>query len=202
MKNDSYFKFICIPIIAGTLVAVAHAAPGGGRLIQHTGTYQTSRGSSGSFASTTTRSGGVVSSQKTWTNQNGGTGTAQSQRVWSNGSATLSGSATGPAGRTTSWQGTAQKVAPGDIASQGTITKANGQVDTYTATDTRVSPGVWDKSEVITTPSGKTIDKSVDTSVADGQGNRSATVTGPNGGVFTSNAQFTQTVSPLPAPQP
>ena len=81
------------------------------------------------------------------------------------------------------------------INGSGTITQANGKKATYTSTDTRVAPGSWDKSQVITTASGKTIDRTVDTSVANGKGTRTVTTTGPNGQTVTRDATFNQSVN-------
>ena len=88
------------------------------------------------------------------------------------------------------------------VKGNGTITQANGKKDSYTTTSTRVAPGSWDKNEVITTASGRTIDRTVDTSVANGKGTKTVTTTGPNGQTVTRNAAFSQNVTTAPAAAP
>jgi len=65
-----------------------------------------------------------------------------------------------------------------------------------------VAPGTWDKNQVITTASGKTIDRSVDTTVANGVGTRTVTTTGPNGQTVTRDDTFKQTTSTVPVTPP
>jgi hypothetical protein len=171
-------------------------------VITREGNYTTSKGGSGTTQSTTTRSKGTVNRQGSWTNAQGGTGTWGSTTQWTKGTGTasVSGSATRPNGATTTWQGTDQRVAPGQITGGGTITQANGKTDTYAMTDTKVAPGTWDKNTVVTLADGKQVDKSVQTSVVDGQGTRVTTVTGPNGQVATRDASFTRQVTQVPGP--
>lgn len=207
MNASSLTKILNASVLACTLLALSSTARAEQeKIIHRQGTYQNSKGGSGTTCSTTTRANGTVTRQGTWTNAAGGTGMYQSQAVWnrSTQTANVNGSVTRPNGATSTWQGTAQRVAPGQITGQGTITQANGKQDTYSYTDTKVAPGTWDKNEVITTPSGKTIDRSVDTSVANGQGTRTVTTTLPDGQQVNREASFSQsvTVQNVPAPQP
>lgn len=200
MKSDLSFKFVVAAVLTGVLLAFAAPAKAKGAAeIDRTGSFSNSAGASGTFVTKKVRSKGSSTTQSTITNASGAVSTRQSQATWSQGSGTFSGTKTSSTGATSSWQGTSTKVSPGVIDSQGTITTAKGTTDTFTATKTEVSPGTWDKSEVITTASGKTIDRTVDTSVSNGVGTRETTTTLPNGNVVTGNANFTQTVTPLPA---
>ena len=204
MKFSPHLLLVVFTAITGVAMAIAtpaQAADDQETIIKRNGSYTTSKGASGTTSSVTTRSNGNVQRNGTWTNAAGGTGSFQSQRTYNRAtqSASFSGSATRPNGKTTSYQGTAVRTAPGVITSNGTITQANGKQDTFTATNTKVAPGTWDKQETITTASGKTIDRTVQTSVANGQGTRTVSTTLPDGQTVTRNAQFSQTVSTAPA---
>jgi hypothetical protein len=203
MKSSSHLILVVCAAITGFATAIANPAQAADdqETLKRQGTYTTSNGGSGTANSVTTRSNGNVQRSGSWTNAAGGKGTFQGQRTYNKAtqSANFSGSVTRPNGKTSTYQGTASRTAPGVISSGGTITQANGKQDTFTATNTRVAPGSWDKQEVVTTANGKTIDRSVDTSVVAGQGTRTVSTTLPDGQTVTRNAAFTQTVSTAPA---
>jgi hypothetical protein len=171
-------------------------------VINRNGSYSTNNGATGTGSSTTTVTKGAASTKGSWTNAAGGKGTWQAQRNWnkSTQSGTFSGSATRPNGATSTWQGTSTRTAPGVVSSGGTITLANGKQETFKSTDTRVAPGSWDKQQVITTASGKTIDRTVDTTVSAGNGTWAAKSTLPDGQTVSSNASFSQAITPATAP--
>src|SRR5579871_1380401 len=180
MKFSPHLLLVVFTAITGVAMAIATPAQAAGdqeTIIKRNGSYTTSKGGSGTTSSVTTRSNGSVQRNGNWTNAAGGTGSFQSQRTPNRAthSANFSGSVTRPDGKTSTYQGTAVRTAPGVVSSNGTITQANGKQDTFTATDTKVAPGTWDKQETITTANGKTIDRSVQTSISDGQGTRTVT---------------------------
>jgi hypothetical protein len=166
-------------------------------VISRKGAYSASDGASGTGSSTTTLSKGAAKTTGAWTNAAGGKGTWLNQRNWnrSTQSGTYSGSATRPNGATSTWQGTTTRTAPGVFSSGGTITLANGKQVIVKSTDTRVSPGNWTNQQVITTPSGQTIDRTVDSTVTPGNVTSTATSTLPNGQTVSSNASITQTAT-------
>jgi hypothetical protein len=203
MKNEPLFKFIVAAGFAALVLAFASAARASDdKDITSTGSYTTSRGSSGTTSSSTLRSQGVVTRQGSWTNAAGRTGSWQSQATWDKDkkTASISGSATRPDGAKTTWQATRSRTAPGTISESGTITRENGKQSTFTATDTRVAPGSWDKQETITNADGKTLQRSVETAVADGKGTRKVTTTFPDGDTFTRNVTFARAPAQVPAP--
>jgi hypothetical protein len=204
MKFSPHLLLVVFTAITGVAMAIAtpaQAADDQETITKRNGSYTTSTGGSGTASSVTTRQNGNVQRNGTWTNASGGTGSFQSQRTYNKAtqSASFGGSVTRPNGKTSTYQGTAVRTAPGVVSSKGTITQANGKQDTFTSTDTRVAPGVYDKQQVITTANGQTVDRSVQTSVANGQGTRTVTTTLPDGQTVTRNGQFTQTVSTAPA---
>ncbi|HEY1763728.1 MAG TPA: hypothetical protein VGF85_02315 [Opitutaceae bacterium] len=205
MKFSPQLLLVVFTAITGVAMAIAtpaQAADDQETIIKRNGSYSTSNGGSGTTSSVTTRSNGNVQRNGTWTNAAGGTGRFQSQRTHSRAtrSAIVSGSVTRPNGKTSTYQGTAVRTAPGVVSSNGTITQANGKQDTLTATDTRLAPGTWLKQETITTADGKTIDRSVQTSVANAQGTRTVTSSLPDGRKVTQSAQFSQSPTTTPAP--
>src|SRR5580693_7058735 len=115
MKSDPLFPIIAAAILAGSLIALANPARAADDTqVTRKGTWTNSNGGSGTASSTTTRSKGTASTQGTWTNAAGGTGNWQSQRTWNKATqtGTVSGTATRPNGTTASWQGTATRTAP------------------------------------------------------------------------------------------
>jgi hypothetical protein len=204
MKFHSLSKLPAAIAAAASIVILSATARSddGSAVINRNGSYSTSLGASGTGSSSTTVSKGAASTKGSWTNAAGGKGTWLSKRNWnkSTQSGTFSGSATRPNGATSTWQGTSTRTAPGVFSSGGTITLANGKQETFKSTDTRVAPGTWDKQQVLTTANGKTIDRAVDTTVSGGNGTSTATSTLPDGQTVSSNASFTQTITPATAP--
>jgi len=202
MKNDPLFKFIAIAVIFSLVIAFTSAARAEEtKQIDRSGSYTTSKGGSGTASSFTIRSQGSVTRSGTWTNAAGGTGNWQSQTQWNKGTqtGTTTGSVTRPSGATTTWQGNVTRNGPGSFSNQGTLTRANGNTATYSGTNTRVAPGAWDRNEVVTGANGKVTDRNVQTTVNGGQGTRVVTTSLPNGHVVTKDAAFDQT-SATPTP--
>src|SRR5581483_9572279 len=164
-------------------------AQSGERVHTRAGTWQSSRGGSGTFSETTTRGHGLLQRQGTWTNQNGGVGTHSYTRNYdkSTGTGTFTGSTTRPDGKTTSRDGTMTKNADGSVTTNGQFTHANGKVSDYTATTVKTADG-RETTGTITSPNGKVSNLQTDVVHNDGVTTRDETITGPNGKTFTRDA--------------
>lgn len=185
MTNSLSHKLVAACMLAAVIlsyVSISSAAEPRPKTRTRTGTYQSSKGTSGTFSSSTTRTPGKEETNRTWTNQNGGTGTQQSEKTWdkSTGTGSYSGTTTRPDGKTTSREGTTTKMDDHTFQSQGTITRADGKTGTVQSTTTKTDTGRQTQGTV-TRPGGK--QSTIDTQVTHtaGETNRSTTVTGPNG---------------------
>ena len=126
MKFSPHLLLVVFTAITGVAMAIAtpaQAADDQETIIKRNGSYTTSKGGSGTTSSVTTRSNGNVQRNGNWTNAAGGTGSFQSQRTYNRvtQSANVSGSVTRPNGKTSTYQGTAVRTAPGVVSSNGTI---------------------------------------------------------------------------------
>lgn len=185
MTNSLSFKLVAACMLAAVILSfvnVTSAAEPRTKTRTRSGTYQTSKGDSGTFSSTTTRSPGHEESGRTWTNQNGGTGTRQSEKTWdkSTGTGTFSETTTRPDGKTTSREGTTTKTGDHTFQSQGTFTRADGKTGTVQSTTTKTDAG-RETQGTITGPNGKQSTFTTEVTHSPGETNRSTVVTGPNG---------------------
>jgi hypothetical protein len=189
MKTDHSFKFVAAALLAGVILAfvnpadAAERAPKQTRTKTRSGTYETSSGNSGTFASNTSRGRGEFHRDNTRTNQDGQTSTRSLDRTFdqATGTGNVTAAATRPSGDTTSRQGTLVKNADGSMSTAGTITGPNGKISTYSGTALKTETGS-SASGTITGPGGNVGSYSREfTQVAPGQTSRTSTVTGPNG---------------------
>lgn len=188
MKNDYSFKFAAGAILAGVILAFinpAEAADGARaqRSKASSGTYENTTGKTGTFTRTSTRGGGQLHRDGTWTNQDGQTGTRTFDRALdkTTGTGTVSASTTGVNGNTRSRAGTLSKNADGSVSSQGTVTGSNGKTGTYAGTTVKTATGSTTFG-TISGPAGKTASyESATSKIATGEVSRTTTTTGPNG---------------------
>ncbi|MBK9991488.1 MAG: hypothetical protein IPP19_12320 [Verrucomicrobia bacterium] len=185
MKNSFSSKLAATALLAGALILslnTANAASRKDHTRTRTGTYQTSKGNSGTFSQTTTREQGQKQRTATVTNQDGKTTSHESTRTWdrATGTGTTSSSTTLPNGKTTSREGPITKTGDKIFESQGTATGPNGRTGNYDIVTTRTENGRT-SSGTITGPGGKqaTITKSTE-HIAPGEKERTTTITGPN----------------------
>lgn len=146
------------------------------------GTYTNSNGKSGTVENTTKKKKGERQSETKWTNQDGGTGTRNSQQTWDKDTktGTHSSTTTLPNGKTATTQGTVKKNADGTFTDDATRTGFNGQTQTIHTTTTKTENGRT-TTGTITNQNGKTATLNTTATHGDGQANKTTTVTGENG---------------------
>jgi len=185
MKNQDYsFNLLCIIIVAGLVAAClpsAHAADAEKKRTR-TGTYQASKGQSGSATGTTTRAKGEVQRDATRTNQNGQTDTRTSDRKFdaATGTGTVNAATTQPDGRIASRAGNFTKNADGSVNATGTTTGFDGKRANYTTTTTKTDTAST-TTGTLTGQNGKTTTLNSSTTRADGRKAKDTIVTGPGG---------------------
>ena len=173
MKNQDYsFNLLCIIIVAGLVAAClpsAHAADAEKKRTR-TGTYQASKGQSGSATGTTTRAKGEVQRDATRTNQNGQTDTRTSDRKFdaATGTGTVNAATTQPDGRIASRAGNFTKNADGSVNATGTTTGFNGKRANYATTTNKTDSGST-TTGTLTGQNGKTTTLNSSSTRADGQ---------------------------------
>jgi len=209
-------------------VSVPAASAAQSRTRARTGTYQDSKGNSGTFNTSTTRGGGAKQTDTSWTNQNGQTGSRTSNATWNKAtqSGAFSSSSTLPGGKTASSQGTVTETAPGNYQIAGTHTGVNGQTSSFNLDRTKTetgssttgtitgpkggvstvnsnvtrSAGETVKTTDVTGPKGRTDERVVDTKFnPDGSGTRTIENTRPDGTTYTRTVDFS---APTPPPAP
>jgi hypothetical protein len=185
------------------------------REFNRSGTYQNSRGKSGTFAQTIDRQPGQYS--RVTTAGDGKIATVNQTAARSGNTATVTGSRTGFDGKTSDWNNTVTANGNGTASVNGQYTRQNGNtVDTgstvaktsdghttagtySTSTgksgnysiDVMNADGTHTKTESATGADGKTVTRAV---ITDKDGNtidRTATATGPNGKTETTSGSVT-----------
>ena len=196
---------ILIALLCATGLATAVSVEA--RDFHRQGSYQGSRGGSGSFQQQIHRERGSMQRDIQWQGQNG-SGNAQLQRCWdrqtgmasgnrsatradgstasrswtstreADGGRSVSGTRTGFGGQTSSYAGTRQRNGEGGISQSGTVTRANGNTATVQSTATRTANG-WNRSGTGTTAAGQTYGRDVSVTHEDHSATRTVTVTPP-----------------------
>ncbi len=117
---------------------------------QRDGTYDTSRGRSGTFHHQTTRQPGLRDRQTQWTNRNGGSGSHGVASTWNRqaGTASRNSHTTLPNGKSAGSSTTASRIAPGQWQGDTSRTRFNGKTatahDVVTKTDDgHATSGSW-----------------------------------------------------------
>jgi hypothetical protein len=163
------------------------------------GTYQNSRGGSGTFTQNYSHTPGSTSGSSSFQGANGHGFTHTFNNNWnkSTGTGTHESSTTYNDGKTSSSQGSITKTGQGDYSYAGTHTGVNGQTTDVSrtssfnsSTDTRTVDSTYTNP---TTGKSSTVDKSVGYDPSAGTRTVDKTATGPNGKTSTSDQTFTKT---------
>ena len=188
------------PFLLTTAIAVvfASAAPsafaGQPHTRTRTGTYQDSKGNSGTTTSSTTRSPGSRDHTATWTNQNGQTGTHTSDSTWNKttDTGTFSSGTTLTNGKSESRQGTITETAPNSYKIQGTNTGFNGKTSSFDLNKTKTDTGS-STTGTITGPKGGVSTLNSTTTKNENGYTKDTSITGPNGGQTKIDTSLTKT---------
>ena len=184
--NNLSLKLLAISVIAGVVLAFTNTSSAAVKTHSRSGSYQNSKGGSGTFNQTTVRSPGQVTREGTWTNQNNGVGQHEGLRTWdkTTGTGTVSASTTRPDGKTTSRTGTIAKTGDNTFHNEGILTGANGKQATYDTTTTKTDSG-RSTTGTVTGPQGnqRTLNSEV-SKLGNGETSRDTTLTGANGKTF------------------
>ena len=189
--KSSKTTFLLTTALAVVLSAAPTTFAGPSRTRTRAGTYDDSKGNSGTFVTTKTRSPGSRSSATTWTNQNGQTGDHTRSSTWNKAAdtGTFNSATTLTNGKTASRQGTVTETAPGNYQIDGTRTGFNGKTSTFDLDKTKTSTGST-TTGTITGPKGgvSTLNSTV-TKTGNGY-DKDTTIAGPNGGKTTIDTTF------------
>jgi hypothetical protein len=182
---NKLFNTILLPTAFAVVLcaAVPSASASQQRTRSRTGTFQDSNGNSGTSTSSTTRSPGSRQHAATWTNQNGQTGSHNSDYTWNKTTetGTFSSSTTLTNGKTESRQGTITETAPDNYQIQGTKTGLNGKTSTFDLDKTKSATGSTTTGSITGANGGVSTLNSVTTKNDNGYA-KDTTITGPKGG--------------------
>ncbi len=165
-----------------TVAGLMPASPAEARERMRTGSYTNARGNSGTFQSLRERSPGSASRSTTWQNSRG-EGVAESSRQWDaeSGSYSRQRQVTGAAGAQATTQVQGQRNADGSYAMTGSRAGANGHSTDMTRTITPDGEGGASTTTTYARDDGKSLSVEKSLAKSDDGWSRSATVTSPDG---------------------
>jgi len=177
-KINSTLNFLTIAAAIISLGALAANA----REINRSGSYQNSRGQSGTFAQTIDRQPGQYS--RVTTLGDGKTATVDQTTARVGNTATVDGSRTGFDGKTSSWNNTITANGNGTASVNGQYTRQNGNTIDTSSTVTKTSDGRT-TAGTYSTSTGKSGNYSIDVVNADGTHTKTENITGADGKTVT-----------------
>jgi hypothetical protein len=199
MKSVTFQRFIVLACLLG-LSSTAMASPRRTGNFERSGTFENSRGDSGTFTRTESDEPGSVSGTSSFETSHGTT-THAFDYNWSasTGTGTRSSSNSYANGETSSNSGTVTRTSPGNFTYDGTHTGVNGKTTDVSTTATfNPSTDTRTIDTTYTNPvSGKsaTVDRTISSDAATGTRTVDTTKTGPAGNTDTIDKTTTTTTS-------